>query len=433
MARMHRLIIGFSVSIATLLLDTQSVLACDCHDGGPVCEAFWKTPVVFVGRVEGVTPATPANTSSPRRRIRFRVIEGLRGTNAQEIDLFGYATSCDLSFAPGEEWIIYASPRADGPGLTTGTCSRSRPLKAATQDLAYARTVYSKPADKGRIFGRLTYSGKANDTPVPGVRLTFTGPWFEPVIALTDREGRYEVSARAAAYRLTATLPPGMSLLLDGHSIDLPDNRGCVVANLRAKYPGHVSGRVVTPSGAPVRNLTVELISVDGFDFASSRLRGFTDEGGRFTVSGVESGSYVAGIAIGHDQTRDGIEPRYLFAGGTTTKGAALRLQVDGGSQRAVGDLVLPQTVRVAQVTGLVVHSNGLPAADIKVRAKADFDEGDFAWTTIRTDSRGRFSFGLVMGMLYRIVAESAAAGARQDAVAIDPSQPLRTLRLVVH
>jgi hypothetical protein len=123
MGIIRALVIGATLGIGTLVFDAQPVFACDCHDGGPVCEAFWNTPVVFVGRVEEVTVVQREGQFGPTVRVRFRVIEALRGTTAREIELFTYSTSCDLTFAPQEDWIIYAFPRGDGPGLTTSACS----------------------------------------------------------------------------------------------------------------------------------------------------------------------------------------------------------------------------------------------------------------------------------------------------------------------
>jgi hypothetical protein len=143
MAITHRLIVGLGVSIATLFLGAPSALACDCVGPGSVSEAFWKTPVVFVGRVEAVGPIRSATGKGARSRTRFRVTEALRGTKTQQMDIFGYETDCDLQFSPGQDWLIYAFTRRDDRRLTTTSCTRSRPLSEAAEDLAYAR----KPKD----------------------------------------------------------------------------------------------------------------------------------------------------------------------------------------------------------------------------------------------------------------------------------------------
>jgi hypothetical protein len=72
-----------------VLSTAQLGLACDCHDGGPVCEAFWKTPVVFVGRVEAIealrttsedSEAPPRGTSTSSATARAAITASRRGS-----------------------------------------------------------------------------------------------------------------------------------------------------------------------------------------------------------------------------------------------------------------------------------------------------------------------------------------------------------------
>src|SRR4029453_14515758 len=62
-----------SLAAGALLFDAQPVIACDCHGGGPVCEDFWKTPVVFVGHVEAVNAAARGC-----RNFKLSLITGAR-------------------------------------------------------------------------------------------------------------------------------------------------------------------------------------------------------------------------------------------------------------------------------------------------------------------------------------------------------------------
>jgi len=432
MMRPLRLVMVVAFLCAALFLSADSASACDCHDGGPVCEAFFRSPVVFVGRVVEVTPLETTEQNGPRVKTRFRVTEPLRGTTAQSIELFGYGTSCDLWFEVGQDWIIYAGPRGDGAGLVTSTCSRSRPLHDAAPDLKFARSAHSRSSDKGLIYGQLLYRASPNFLPVPGVRVTLNGPWFEPLHAVTDRDGNYQVSAPPATYRISAALPAGMTFPSDHYLVALLDGRGCASADLVADYPGRLSGRAVTSSGQPIPNATVELIRVDGFDWVGYRLRGFTDARGRYSVSGLEPGSYTAAVTIGLVRTGTGVEPQYLFAGNTTAKAAAQRVQVKRGSSQTI-DLALPASVRLAQVRGLVVRADGRPVPDAQVRMKADDDEPSLPWTTIRTDQHGRFSFALMIGTRYRIYADGVKPfQPRAKATVVDPAAPPKNLRLVI-
>jgi hypothetical protein len=151
-----RALVVVSLAAGAVLLDARPLFACDCHGGGPVCEDFWKTPAVFVGRVEAVKAIRNQGSSGPDERVRFTVTETLRGTTAREIEIFNYFDNCDFRFAPDQEWVIYAFRRESSEGLTTSICTRSAPLRAAAEDLAYGRAALLRSADKGRIFGQLT-------------------------------------------------------------------------------------------------------------------------------------------------------------------------------------------------------------------------------------------------------------------------------------
>ncbi|BCS32079.1 hypothetical protein TBR22_A12850 [Luteitalea sp. TBR-22] len=67
----------------------------------------------------------------------------------------------------------------------------------------------------------------------------------------------------------------------------------------------------------------------------------------------------------------------------------------------------------------------------MKVRTRPASD-GNFPWTTIRTDSRGGFSFALVSGVSYRLVAEREDGIGKGTELTLEPSQVLSQLRLTL-
>jgi len=426
-------VVFFGWAVVPLLLATPA-LACECPDGGLACEAFWKSPVVFVGRVESVSPTNRNTRSGPRVRTRFRVAEALRGTVSREIDIFGYGTSCDLQFSPGEDWVIYAFPRSDGQGLSTGTCSRSRPLRFAVEDLDYARSTKFAAPEKGRILGTVMYRGAQGPVPVKGARLTFHGPASLQLSAVTGADGAYEVAAPAGVYRMSTTLPPGMF----AHSsapplVNLVDNRACAAADVFAEFPATIGGRVVDSRNAPVANLTVELIRLDQYQYPPHHPRAVTDASGNFLLGGVEPGRYAPAIVVGHDRTPGGVEPRFMFSNGETTRDRARGLDAIEGTTGAAGTIVLPEAISIGRIVGNVQFGDGTPAAGIKVAMKVDDDGDALPWTTISTDREGRFTFAVVAGLTYRVVAQSPVSTAtRRASVKVDPSKPTSTIRLLL-
>ena len=426
-------VVLFGWAVLPLLVATPA-LACDCHDGGLACEAFWKSPVVFVGRVESVSPINGNTRSGPRVRTRFRVTEALRGTESREIDIFGYGTSCDLQFFPGEDWIIYAFSRSDGQGLSTGTCSRSRPLQFAEEDVNYARSTKFAAPPKGRILGTVMYRGAQGPVPVKGARMTFHGPASLQLSAATGPDGAYEVAAPAGVYRVSTALPPGMfAHSLAPPLVNLVDNRACAVADVFAEFPATIRGRVVDARNGPVANLTVELIRLDQYQYPPHHPRAVTDAAGNFLLDGVEPGRYAPAIVIGHDRTLGGAEPRFMFSNGETRRDRARGLDAMEGTTGAAGTIVLPEAIRIGRIAGVVQFGDGMPAAGIKVAMKLDVDGDGLPWTTISTDREGRFEFGVVAGLTYRVVAQSTVSNAtRRASVNVDPSKPAHTIRLIL-
>jgi hypothetical protein len=430
--RPRQLFVAVCFGITTLFAGVNSASACDCHYDGPPCEGFWRAPVVFAGYVVAVRPVRAASGEGPSRRIQFRVTEGFRGTtDGAVIDLFGYDTSCDLFFGPGERWIVYAHPRSDGKGFSAGTCSGSKRVEEATEDLEYARGVNSRKSYTGTIIGNVRYVDGHRIVPVAGVRITVSGPASQARHATTDADGHYEVPAGRGTYRVTATLPAGMT----ADSFDtvvLPDARACAVADFRGEYPGTIRGRVVSASGAPIANVPVDILDEAGRTYWQPR--GFTDSQGRYEISGLTPGSYRPAFAISWRRGPDRMEPSYVFQGGATGSASPL-VRVDGGSLNAIPDIVLPQTIRIVQVPGIIVHENGRPAADIKVRAKADYDGWDLPWTTLKSDQHGRFVLAMIVGERYRVVADpdgQARPSHPRTTVFVDPSKATAPLRLVL-
>jgi hypothetical protein len=215
--------------------------ACSCHDGGPVCQDFWTTPVVFLGRVTAITSLPQAKKfDGPHERVEFQVLEAFRGTSAPRIELFNYSTTCHHGFSEREEWMIYASPRHDGPGLMTDTCSRTRRRSEAGVDLSYARSAYSKSSEKGLIVSTVTYqretATRSVDEPLAGVKVTAHQPWStSSPSGVTNRDGRVELTAEPGLYRVIAEPPAGWRIPYDQSVVQLVDARGCAAAAFSAE------------------------------------------------------------------------------------------------------------------------------------------------------------------------------------------------------
>ena len=117
---------------------------CPCEAAGPPCAEYWKAAVIFRGRVEQIQTATAtAHFPLGARIVTFSVFEAFTGDEGRarvDVQTAGAPAGCGYRFASGREYLVYATRAGDGT-LITGSCSRTRAIGRAAEDLAYIRNV----------------------------------------------------------------------------------------------------------------------------------------------------------------------------------------------------------------------------------------------------------------------------------------------------
>ena len=224
------------LSLAALFFTPSATEACSCVGGIPLCESAWTSDAVFSGEVLSVQRMSN-ETKEPFSsvRVRFKVLESWRGdvSGVVEVKTGLGGGDCGYSFREGMTYLVYADSRRGG--LSTGICSRTRPLSQAGEDLAYLRTAMN-PSAAGRIFGTVQYQWQRNpdggSTPerlISGYPVTLSDgkqTWK----AVTDKSGHFEFTVPAGTY--TIALAPARSDRANGQrTITLADSRGCAAAH----------------------------------------------------------------------------------------------------------------------------------------------------------------------------------------------------------
>jgi hypothetical protein len=176
-------------------------------------------------------------------RIRFVVQETLRGLPAKTTDVDTGRDNCGLVVKPGEDWVIYAFPRSDGPGLSTGICTRSRLLKNGANDLSYARFARLDQSQRGRIYGRAVFVEGTRIRPVAGERVALEDEDGNVAIATTAIDGKFEFVASAGSYRIVAKTPSGLTAIPPARFVTLVDGRACAFIELWAERSRAGPGR----------------------------------------------------------------------------------------------------------------------------------------------------------------------------------------------
>lgn len=377
------------LTLAIVMLVPRTSEACTCPIFGPPCQEVWKSPVVFAGTVIQVDRAPGA--FGPRR-VRFRITEAFRGTEKGEMDIHlrgGGGPSCDPPFRMGESWLVYANSRGEGgAGWTTSTCSRTRLLRQAAEDVSYLRLPDAQKPP-GHIAGRVTrhaydFSQRrgGESVPVAGVPVILTNRMGRRETK-TDRDGRYSIPVELRdAYQVEFGRVEGLVIRAPVRELRLPHDRACAVVDASALYDGRLSGRIVDDRGRPVPFLPITLLS-------SPRLlqqHMLTDEEGRFRFAEVYPVAYDVAPSTSLWQ-----EPRALPELTWTPVTVAPAGRID------IGPLRIPPSLKLSLVEIVIEDSEGKPASGARVTFRQPDDYHTIESAPL-ADQAGRFRVSVIPG-----------------------------------
>jgi len=137
-----------------------------------------------------------------RERTTFLVERAVRGVVRQQYQVEGgsFGASCDYRFRDGEQYLVYATPQADG-SIATSICSLTKPLRNAAADLAYLAGE-GTPGLSGTVRGTLRFYDRK--------RLADS---LKIVLERPDGERLFEIERRRFDYFEMYPVPPGVYAL----------------------------------------------------------------------------------------------------------------------------------------------------------------------------------------------------------------------------
>jgi hypothetical protein len=242
--------------------------------------------------------------------------------------------------------------------------------------------------------------------------------------ATTDIAGRFAIGGLFPGTYTVEASKSGYARSKHGQrGLDLPATkvviRAGAVENVELVLPraGAVSGIVFDEFGEPVQDASVQIVrvrrSTDGLTVVHGQDRPFvrTDDRGYFRATSLIAGEYVISASVSAHVVIDGVRTAYPSAfwpaGGDL--GSAVAVEVRHGEE--IGGLALTlRPVPVARLTGVLLTSNGAPAAGtVRLTAAAAFDVGSPV-ATAQADANGLFSFDDVTFGGY-VIAASVSSG----------------------
>jgi len=425
---MRRLSLAATAFLALCLAAPWPAAACSCL--GPrseePCAAYQAAPVVFAGRVTGISEEKGSG-SWRHRVVHFEGVEGFVGVTRGSVDVrtgMG-GGDCGYGFVSGESYFVYAYNEGEGAGaLWVSDCGATKRLAKAHTDLAYARQV-SRGGDRALLFGRVISSARGGlrdrleQTGIANVKVTAEGPAGQHLAAVTDAEGFFAFAgSREGGYTVRAAVPdrfPGIA----PQEVTVPagDCKGLV---LESNALASLTGRVIGAGGEPAYDLEIKLVPAGGADAADAAAsmageESRTSSGGMYSWEHVPPGSYILVVSPTEpsDLLGEAPYPKTFFPrGGSAAEAERIVLRPAEG--RTLPDFVVqPRATRA--VTGVVRWPDGRPAAEVEVTLFFNhLGRGD------TTDDEGRFKLNAYEGYTYELTAMVAVT---QDTAALAEPQ----------
>jgi hypothetical protein len=130
---------GSSLSItllcAAVWLWAAPALACKCMPQSPA-DSLAQAVAVFEGKVVELREPEPGKGGpAAERGVKLAVVRAWKGVESEVVDLLtpSDGAACGYKFSQGASYLVYAS--ADSSGLRVISCSRTRPMSEAGEDL----------------------------------------------------------------------------------------------------------------------------------------------------------------------------------------------------------------------------------------------------------------------------------------------------------
>jgi hypothetical protein len=358
----------------------------------------------------------------PQRKVRIRITEVLLGLDSGQreivIETGMGGGDCGYKFQHGRDYIVYASKKPGG-AFSTETCSPTRPVENAAEDLKYFHQLAdASPTAEIRITAYDAHGGRAELPVLKGVRVTINGPGVHES-STTDAAGRHIFSG----------LPPGnytVDGLLDGYTTPDPvqpfrvHSKGCAEFPLPLQLDRMVSGRIFERDGRPASGVTVEAVSMrprTENDLPHAADSGTTDANGRYELRHLTTGDYYLGISLSRSPTLENPYTRWFYPG-SEDPGSAGIVRISDKPEVLRFDLTVPDAQHDRLIHGTVVWPDGRLAERVNVF----LEDPRWPWQTptlvATTDKEGRFTAQVLDGTRYRI----HAAGFANDSVSAEPA-----------
>lgn len=415
--------------VTILFLAAKSVVACECPEADyTVLGKFENARFVAIGRVTAVE-------TSQAKVVIEKVYKGNLKVGQELIFGQGQSGTCFEDFATDEigvKFLFYLQPKEKTPAVWYGDrCERTRPLPGfhtnhvsdAADDLAYLDKM-DQVAGKTRISGTLiSYQwspthGGADFKKVAATKVRLFGEKgsYE---TQTNQDGVYEIyDLPPGRYTVEPKIPKGWAIdegsaWGGGSSSGTEDSENSQVVakkgrhayfDFTLKVDAKVRGRVLDPSGKPMKSVCVKLLPTEGKVSEYFKKIDCTDAAGGFEIDEVPFGPYF--IVINIDDKLSAREPfrRFYYPNVYEREKAKVVTVVEGYDAEPI-DIHVPEVKEVVDIEGVFLSADRMPVTRASIFFQVEqsdelIDGGGFT----RTDEKGRFVLRVLKGLKGKLV-----------------------------
>jgi hypothetical protein len=420
---MRRIFCIVGSALFAMIMSVADISACSCAGPGAPCQDYGQASAVFIGTPISVRTAERPATRSIEEidwtpvTFKFSVEQSFLGVQAREVEVSTGrgGGDCGYGFKLGTRYVVYAYLYSKTNRLTTGICSRTKPLDDAREDLDFLRSLEAQSPGVS-IHGRVSRvrqdipkGGSAPVGPLAGMGLVVEGE-RERREVLTDDDGRYSLAGLAPGkFKVTLQLPDELSTYKAEQEITVAD-RGCAAVSYQVFDNGRLSGTVLDPEGQPAARVLVALMDADHADVTQSwgRLEQ-SDDQGRYSFSGLPPGRYLLALNLNrYPQPNDPTDayPRTYYPGVTDISKAEI-ITLGAGENLRDRDLLLPARRAPSVIRGKVVWDDGTPVAKAGISFREVTYHDSRMNNGMDTDDQGYFTIKGYVGQIFIIEARS--------------------------
>jgi hypothetical protein len=408
--------------LGLIIAGAVSASALDCIPANAIprsCTLLKDTKAIFVGTLAEETP-----------QYRFHVDENIKGVKGDYFDLEPYPIS--RHFEIGRQYLVFVDTMRldDGEHLFAHECGSTSELKYAQGTLEQIRAE-KKGKRNSAVYGTLLRTSDSGVgividdyvRPLPSVVVRFQSG-NKSFAAKTDAHGAYAFeSLPKGTYRVSADLPPTLELAeplsKDPPVFEMPD-RACYENLITAMPTGQISGRVIAPDGAPLRDTSIELFRADVYGEEQAGAYGYQGEAKPFEFTHLPRGDYLLVFNRTDVADPDGPFPRTFYSDAPDLASAQI-IHLKDGEQMMNADIHLRSTLMPTRnVTVRLFWDDGKPEDYYSPAVIVEASEGQPPYPFKISD--GIYSLSLLRNARYKVRAEAFCKMGTAGKAEFDPA-----------